>query len=63
MPRTAPRRSPSSLPRTCGGQNLTDNDPDRSNEDIYYLGNLPYAVLSPIGNNGAYWYARIRYAF
>jgi len=46
-----------------GGQNLTDNYPDRSNEDIYYFGNLPYDVLSPIGNNGAYWYARVRYTF
>jgi len=46
-----------------GGQNLTDNYPDLSNEDIYYFGNLPYDVLSPIGSNGAYWYARVRYAF
>jgi len=46
-----------------GGQNLTDNYPDRSNEDIAYFGNLPYDVLSPIGSNGAYYYARIRYRF
>jgi len=46
-----------------GGQNLTDNYPDRSNEDIHYFGNLPYDVLSPIGSNGAYWYARVRYVF
>jgi len=46
-----------------GGQNITDNYPDLSNEDIYYFGNLPYDVLSPIGSNGAYWYARVRYAF
>src|SRR5690606_36747724 len=37
-----------------GGQNLTDKYPDLSNEDIYYFGNLPYDVLSPIGSNGAY---------
>jgi len=46
-----------------GGQNITDNYPDRSNEDIYYFGNLPYDVLSPIGHHGAYWYARVRYVF
>lgn len=46
-----------------GGQNLTDNYPDRSNNDIYYFGNLPYDVLSPIGSNGAYYYGRVRYTF
>jgi len=46
-----------------GGQNLTDNYPDRSNEDIYYFGNMPYDILSPLGSNGAYWYARVRYTF
>ena len=46
-----------------GGQNLTDNYPDKSNEDIHYFGNLPYDVLSPIGSNGAYWYGRVRYTF
>ncbi|HEY9255874.1 MAG TPA: TonB-dependent receptor [Stenotrophomonas sp.] len=46
-----------------GGQNVLDNYPDLSNEDIYYFGNLPYDVLSPIGSNGAYWYGRVRYVF
>jgi iron complex outermembrane receptor protein len=46
-----------------GGQNLTDNYPDLSNEDIHYFGNLPYDVLSPIGSNGAYWYGRVRFTF
>lgn len=46
-----------------GGSNLTDEYPDRSNEDIHYFGNLPYDVLSPIGSNGRYWYSRVRYAF
>jgi len=46
-----------------GGQNLTDNYPDLSNEDIHYYGNLPYDVLSPLGSNGAYWYGRVRYTF
>ncbi|MEE7559896.1 TonB-dependent receptor, partial [Xanthomonas sp. Kuri4-2] len=46
-----------------GGQNVLDHYPDRSNQDIYYYGNLPYDVLSPIGSNGAYWYGRVRYTF
>lgn len=46
-----------------GGQNLTDAYPDKSNADIFYFGNLPYDVLSPIGSNGAYYYTRVRYTF
>ena len=46
-----------------GGHNLTDQYPDRSIADISYFGNLPYDVLSPIGINGAYYYARARYTF
>jgi len=46
-----------------GGTNLTDEYPDRSNEDIHYFGNLPYDVLSPLGSNGRYLYGRVRYAF
>ena len=46
-----------------GGQNLTDEYPDRSIDDIAYFGNLPYDVLSPIGSNGAYYYGRVRYTF
>ncbi len=47
----------------AGGQNLTDEYPDRSSADISYFGNLPYDVLSPIGSNGAFYYARARYTF
>lgn len=46
-----------------GGSNLTDEYPDLSSDDINYFGNLPYDVLSPIGFNGAYWYARVGYRF
>lgn len=46
-----------------GGNNLTDKYPDRSNSQINYGGNLPYDVLSPIGTNGAYYYARATYGF
>lgn len=46
-----------------GGQNVTDNYPDLSNDETNYYGNLPYDVLSPLGSNGAYWYGRLRYTF
>jgi iron complex outermembrane receptor protein len=46
-----------------GGNNLTDQYPDRSIPDIGYFGNFPYDVISPIGINGAYYYARARYVF
>lgn len=46
-----------------GGNNLTDNYPERSGSAINYGGNLPYDVLSPIGTNGAYYYATATYGF
>jgi len=46
-----------------GGDNLTDQYPDRSIADISYFGNFPYDVISPIGINGAYYYARARFVF
>ena len=46
-----------------GASNLTDAYPDRSIDDISYAGNFPYDVLSPIGFNGAFYYARVRYGF
>ena len=46
-----------------GGYNLTNQYPDRSIPDISYAGNFPYDVISPIGLNGAYYYARLRYRF
>jgi iron complex outermembrane receptor protein len=46
-----------------GGINLTDNYPTRSDSDINYYGNLPYDIISPIGFNGAYYYARARLTF
>lgn len=56
-------RATEALTLAVGGQNITDAYPDASIADIGYFGNLPYDVLSPIGSNGAYWYARLRYAF
>jgi iron complex outermembrane receptor protein len=46
-----------------GGNNLTDNYPERSSDEINYGGNLPYDVLSPIGSNGAYYYGRAAFTF
>lgn len=46
-----------------GGNNLTDQYPERSSSEINYGGNLPYDVLSPVGSNGAYYYARATYGF
>ena len=46
-----------------GGDNLFDEYPDESNGDNNYFGHLAYDVLSPIGMNGRYWYARTSYNF
>lgn len=46
-----------------GGSNLLDNYPDLSSADINYFGNFPYDFLSPIGMNGAYYYARLDFSF
>ncbi|MFO1466173.1 MAG: TonB-dependent receptor [Steroidobacteraceae bacterium] len=46
-----------------GGTNVLDKYPDRSSDDINYAGNFPYDVLSPIGFNGAYFYARAQVKF
>lgn len=42
-----------------GASNLADTYSERSNEDIYYFGNLPYDILSGIGVNGAFWCGRV----
>jgi iron complex outermembrane receptor protein len=46
-----------------GASNLLDEYPDESNELIYYFGNLPYDVLSPIGFNGRFVYGGFRASF
>ncbi|MEQ1803309.1 MAG: TonB-dependent receptor [Gammaproteobacteria bacterium] len=42
----------------AGAANLLDAYPDLSIPDINFFGNLPYDILSPIGVNGRYVYAR-----
>ncbi len=56
------RLSPA-LSLALGGVNVGDRYPSRSEPDISYFGNFPYDVLSPIGFNGAYYYAKARYKF
>ncbi|MES2496463.1 MAG: TonB-dependent receptor [Pseudomonadota bacterium] len=51
------------LTLSVGANNLFDNYPDQSIGDINGAGNLAYDVLSPIGTNGRYLYARARVAF
>ncbi|MCP4302567.1 MAG: TonB-dependent receptor [Gammaproteobacteria bacterium] len=46
-----------------GADNLTDEYPDLSSDDINYFGHLPYDVLSGIGMNGRYIYFRTQYDF
>ncbi|MGI9249468.1 MAG: TonB-dependent receptor plug domain-containing protein [Woeseiaceae bacterium] len=46
-----------------GADNLTDEYPDLSSDDINYFGHLPYDVLSGIGMNGRYLYFRTQYDF
>ena len=46
-----------------GADNLTDEYPDLSSDDINYFGHLPYDVLSGIGMNGRYFYLRTQYDF
>jgi iron complex outermembrane recepter protein len=48
---------------SVGGSNVLDNYADRSSGDIYTAGVFPYDVISPIGFNGAYWYARAKLSF
>ncbi|MCE4554127.1 TonB-dependent receptor plug domain-containing protein [Roseateles cellulosilyticus] len=51
------------LALTLGAINATDRYPTRSISDISYFGNFPYDVLSSVGFNGAYYYARARFSF
>jgi len=46
-----------------GAANVLDEYPDRSIYDITYFGNLPYDILSPVGVNGRYVYARLNLSF
>jgi iron complex outermembrane receptor protein len=46
-----------------GANNVLDEYPDLSSDEINYAGNFPYDVISPIGFNGAYYYARATYSF
>jgi iron complex outermembrane receptor protein len=48
---------------TVGGQNVFDEYPDKEGDGtLQYLGDV-YALTSPFGFNGAFWYARLSAAF
>jgi iron complex outermembrane receptor protein len=48
---------------TVGGQNIFDEYPDKEGDPtLQFLGDV-YAVTSPFGFNGAFWYARLSAAF
>ena len=48
---------------TIGGENVFDETPDREEDPtLDYLGAV-YAVTSPFGFNGAFWYARVAVSF
>ena len=53
----------SHLTVALGGNNVLDQYPDLSSQDINYAGNFPYDVLSPIGMNGAFYYLRAGVTF
>jgi iron complex outermembrane receptor protein len=46
-----------------GASNLLDEYPDLSTPVINFFGNLPYDILSPIGVNGRYVYARASFSY
>ncbi len=46
-----------------GAANLLDEYPDLSSDEINFFGNLPYDILSPIGVNGRYVYARVNFKY
>lgn len=46
-----------------GVVNALDEYPDLSSADINFFGNLPYDILSPVGVNGRYVYARVALSY
>ena len=46
-----------------GGENVFDEYPDDELGDVFNAWGVKYAVTSPFGFNGAFWYARISAAF
>ncbi|HXY22497.1 MAG TPA: hypothetical protein VEI29_07415 [Burkholderiaceae bacterium] len=54
-------RATRDLALALGTINLTERYPTMPNAAIAFGGNLPYDFLSPIGFNGRYLYARVRY--
>jgi iron complex outermembrane receptor protein len=52
----------SGLTLMAGGQNFTDETPDRNPGAAAGVGNK-YSQFAPLGFNGAFWYGRVSYDF
>ncbi|MBT4522716.1 MAG: TonB-dependent receptor [Halieaceae bacterium] len=48
---------------TIGGENIFDETPDKENDGTLGFLGAVYAVTSPFGFNGAFWYARVSASF
>ncbi|AQA19195.1 TonB-dependent receptor [Halioglobus japonicus] len=48
---------------TIGGENIFDEYPDSEANDVLQFLGTEYAITSPYGFNGAFWYARISVTF
>jgi len=48
---------------TIGGDNIFDTFPDSEKDGVLGFLGVEYAVTSPFGANGAFWYARVSAAF
>ncbi|MBN8736782.1 MAG: TonB-dependent receptor [Xanthomonadales bacterium] len=46
---------------TLGGNNITNEYPEKNNDANNYHGILTYPLSSPFGFNGSYWYGNIAY--
>jgi iron complex outermembrane receptor protein len=46
-----------------GGENIFDEFPDRERNDVLGFLGVEYAITSPWGFNGAFWYARATASF
>lgn len=46
-----------------GGENVFDEYPDDEQADVLQNWGAKYAITSPFGFNGAFWYARISATF
>ncbi|WP_372439008.1 hypothetical protein, partial [Pandoraea sputorum] len=48
---------------TVGGDNVTDQYPEKLNSFANSGGNLAYSTYSPYGYSGAFYYAQVAYSW